>query len=307
MDFERVAPYLHDPLVLIGFVFFLASLTARQLLRSGLIQPLPARPGFKVLRLLLSYGFVLALVVALLGFGLKYRELSRAEQRSAVRLIVEELVANAGVLKELGKNSETLAGAATIFSNVLRDPRFQILHGLFPQENLDPASDEATLSNLYNERIQWLEASGLLRNKEEARRLTEACAAVDRSYGRIISTVRSLADESGQRYRMSRMAWDEQLRIARKITLVDVASLSTLYERMFRARATYGRIASIVPEYLENVDTFCRELPPTRQSLSPTLASERLTFRLLPAFKEQLASLIAETVSLASHLAAVAS
>jgi hypothetical protein len=304
MNFERIAPYLQDPLVLVGFIFFVASLTGRQLLRSGIIQPLPPRPGFRILRLLLSYGFVLALVVILLGFGLKYRELSRAEQHAAVRLIAEELAANAAVLTELGKNADTLTNAAIVFSSVVRDPRFQILRGLFPDENLDPLLDEGTLTNLYNERIDWLSASGLLKSKDETRRLTEACAAVGRSYGRMIPTVRSLADESGERYRLSRAAWDEQLSIARKITVVDVATLSQLYEQMSRARATYGRIASIVPEYLRNIDAFCRELPPTRDSLSPTLATERLTFRLLPAFRSQLTKLVGEATASAAHLRA---
>lgn len=302
MNFERVAPYLQDPLVLVGFVFFVASLTARQLLRSGIIPPVGAGRGFKIVRLLLSYGFILALVVMVLAFGLKYRELSRTEQRAAVHLIAEELVSNAAVLTELDKNADTLTNGAKVFSSILRNHRFPILEGLFPQENLDPMREEATLTNLYNERIDWLTTSGLLKDRNETRRLSEACGAIDRSYSRIIPTIRSLADESGQRYRLSRAAWDEQLAIARKITVVDVATMSGLYERMSRARETYQRIASIVPEYLGNIDAFCIALPPTRESLSPTLASERLTFRLLPAFREQLHQLIAESTSAARRL-----
>jgi hypothetical protein len=74
--FVNVAPYLKDPLVLIGFVIFLAFLTARQLLSSGIIRPLPNTSGFRILRLTLGYGFVLGLLVVAIGGYLKYLELS---------------------------------------------------------------------------------------------------------------------------------------------------------------------------------------------------------------------------------------
>jgi hypothetical protein len=304
MNFEKIAPYLQEPLVLVGFVLFLGFLVSRQLLMSGIIPPLPSRPAFRILRLLLSYGFVLALAIVLLGFGLKYRELSRAEQRAAVALIVEELLANGSVLAELRKNADTLTNAATVFAGVLRDPRFVILHGLFPAENIDPLREESSLTNLYNARIDWLEASNLMNDGAQKGRLTAACAALDRSYERTISTVRSLSDEKMQRYRVSRAAWDAELPIARKITVVDIAGLSSLYDKMLRARATYSRIASIVPEYMNNIDVFCRSLPPSRETLSAALASERLTFRLLPAYRDQLDELIAETKASAVKLSA---
>lgn len=69
------ASYLKDPLVLVGFVIFLAFLTARQLVKSGVIHPLPRSSGFRIVRLTLSHGFVLGLLVLAAGVYLKSLEI----------------------------------------------------------------------------------------------------------------------------------------------------------------------------------------------------------------------------------------
>jgi hypothetical protein len=51
--FPAVAPYLKDPLVLIGFFLFLAFLFTRYLLRQKIIPALPPGPGFRILKTIL--------------------------------------------------------------------------------------------------------------------------------------------------------------------------------------------------------------------------------------------------------------
>jgi hypothetical protein len=118
--FAKVAIYLKVPLVLAGFVVFVGFLSLRQLLNGGVIPVLQQGQGFKILRLVLSYGFVLGLIIILLGMGLKYRELSEQEQKRAASLIANELQADMTVVSELGKNTKTLSnvgrGLATISS-----------------------------------------------------------------------------------------------------------------------------------------------------------------------------------------------
>lgn len=84
-------PYLHDPLVLIGFFLFLAFLFTRYLLKSKIIPPLPHGLGYRILRTILLYGFVIGILLIVLGFGLKYQELRAAErQQAAERRLREE-------------------------------------------------------------------------------------------------------------------------------------------------------------------------------------------------------------------------
>lgn len=69
--FKDIAPYLTHPLVLVGFVLLLFFGVHRTLIKAGIIPPLDQQTGSAVVQRLLRYGFVIALVVIVLGFGLQ--------------------------------------------------------------------------------------------------------------------------------------------------------------------------------------------------------------------------------------------
>ena len=71
-SFAKVAPFLKHPLVLVGFVLLLFFAIHRALIKSGIIPPLSKQAGGKVVQMLLRYGFVIALLIIVLGFGLRF-------------------------------------------------------------------------------------------------------------------------------------------------------------------------------------------------------------------------------------------
>jgi hypothetical protein len=71
-SFARIAPYLTNPLVLIGFVLLLVFGVHRSLIRSGLLRPISQQQSSAVVKLLLKYGLLIALVIVALGFGYVY-------------------------------------------------------------------------------------------------------------------------------------------------------------------------------------------------------------------------------------------
>lgn len=83
-SFAAIAPYLANPMVLIGFGLLLVFGVHRALIRSGILRPLSARSSSGIVRLILHYGFVLAILLILAGFGLAYW---RADQRRALKPI----------------------------------------------------------------------------------------------------------------------------------------------------------------------------------------------------------------------------
>jgi hypothetical protein len=85
-DFSSVAPYLHDPLVLIGFFLFLGFLFTRYLVQRGVIPALPPSLGFRILKTILLYGFVIGLTLIILGFVFKYKELQAAQAHASAIL-----------------------------------------------------------------------------------------------------------------------------------------------------------------------------------------------------------------------------
>jgi hypothetical protein len=67
--FSKVAPYLANPLVLIGFCLFLFFGIHRALLKTKLLTPLSQGQSSFVVRMILRYGFWAAIVILVLGFA----------------------------------------------------------------------------------------------------------------------------------------------------------------------------------------------------------------------------------------------
>lgn len=70
--FADYARYLQQPLTLIGFVLLLFFGVHRALLRSGILPPVTARSGSRIVQSLLRYGFIIGLATIVLGFGLEF-------------------------------------------------------------------------------------------------------------------------------------------------------------------------------------------------------------------------------------------
>ena len=69
--FANLAPYLTHPLTLAGFVLFLFFGIHRLLIKNKVIPPIPKTEAPKILKLFLSYGFVIAILIIVAGFGLQ--------------------------------------------------------------------------------------------------------------------------------------------------------------------------------------------------------------------------------------------
>ena len=94
--FSTVVEYLTHPLVVVGFVLLLFFSIHRQLISSGIIQPLHKKDGSEVVNSILRYGFYISLTVIVLGFVLKWSD-SFFEFNSKSResdSLTEELVAS---------------------------------------------------------------------------------------------------------------------------------------------------------------------------------------------------------------------
>ena len=71
--FEKIAPHLANPLVLVGFVLMLAYIIRWQLMKSGLLSKVEKKDSSLslIIRLFIRYGFWLALTLLSAGIGLR--------------------------------------------------------------------------------------------------------------------------------------------------------------------------------------------------------------------------------------------
>ena len=278
MNFEKIAPYLQDPLVLIGFVLFLFFGIGRLLLQSGIIPPLPAGLAYSLVRRLLTYGFILALVVVVVGFSIKYRELSEQEQKATVRLLKQELQGNINVIGELKKNIEMILKNVGIVHKVLRHPGIRLSAILFPSENTDPRADVPASVEYARQRMLIAKKQGLLDDALEKEKFRKAGKAIAGTIDRTEPTIVSFADIEGSRYQISTKVWTAHLPILRKVKVIDVTKLQSLYQDMERLRTNYTVTVVHSVEYLNVVRDFFANSDDayTKERLAEVLAAERI-------------------------------
>ena len=305
LDFNEVAPYLEHPLILVGFSIFLFFSFARFLVSRGVIPPLPPSLGADVLKTVLLYGLVLSIITILLGFGLKYRELSRTEQQNAVRMLYVEFKSNLQVAAELASGVESILQNTSIVAELLRHEGIEILPIIFPQENLNDLSESRPSVATAEGALQRLQASGLHNNPVEVEKLRQAGERISATIGRTSSTLTSLAGQEQERYSFTREAWESNLAVMRRIDIIDVTTFQEVYRELDGLRNDYDVVVRQCLEYLQSVRDFF-ETSDTYLSvtnLARVLASERLAFSLIVRYGSQLATHSEELVAYQKLLA----
>ena len=107
MNFERIAPFLADPLILSGFAILLFYGLLKVLLRAKIIPQVSVRTGGNLVKSLLKYGFIVALVTILLGFGIEFY---RDGLKEKVHPPVAGSSKEGGDAKTTGPNSPAVTG-----------------------------------------------------------------------------------------------------------------------------------------------------------------------------------------------------
>jgi hypothetical protein len=288
VDFAKIAPYLSDPLVLVGFVIFLFFGLCRYLLKRGIIPPLGKRHGFRIVQQILLYGFVIGLLIIALGFGLKYRSLSEAEQRRAVAILDAELSANQQLVSQLGANLETLIGVHEAISHGVRRDDLAVLQALFPASNLRSELSDPPARELAFAALQEISSSGLDRNKAELAKTAAAGKAIVGTIDRTMQTVQSLADAERKRYVVRRVAYEAQLPILRRVEAIDVTRLPETYAQLDQVRANYDVVVANIIAYLAAVRQFFDRKVVNETSLTQVLTAERLATSILITYTPSL-------------------
>ena len=279
LKFESIAPYLEDPLVLIGFFLFLVFLFLRILIRQGIIPTLTKKDGFSFLKLLLLYGFVFGIILMVLGFALKYQEMSEKEQEVIVNQLTSELEENSKILNELKLNTENYLSINLNLSKVLRTDGITLLVLMFPDINLELDSTVNTIE-LANNSFDKIINNNLHQDQLQMNRLDAAGRAIRATIERTLPTLYSLADTAATRYQFNTTIWDANLESFRKVDIVDVTTFQDIYAEMRLIRNDYNVIARNSINFYQSVHQFF-EGQLNKADLSSALSAERQTYSLI--------------------------
>lgn len=301
-DFDSIAPYLKDPLVLIGFFIFIVFLLLRVIIKQNIIPTLTKKDGFSFLKLILMYGFIFGIILMILGFGLKYREMSEKEQKSIVSQLHSELDGNLKTLNELKLNTENYLNINLNLSKVIRTDGIKLLGLMFSEKNVDLDSTINTIE-LANNSFNHIIEQKIHLDKLEMDKLDAAGKSIRATIQRTIPTLISLADTTQTRYAIDKTIWESNLSSYKKIDIVDITEFQDIYNKMQLIRNDYSIIAQNSLNFYKSVsDFFNPKEQINKQRLASALSSERQTYQLIHDYTLNLHKATQEIVSLSSKL-----
>jgi hypothetical protein len=294
MNFEKIAPFLKDPLILIGFFLFIAFLFIRTLVTKGTIPVLRQNQGFSILKLILLYGFIFGLLLIGLGFGLKYKEMSKAEQKNLVSLLVTELDGNIQIISELKKNTESFLSQQIELSKAIRTDGIKILPVMFPEANLNLDSNVNT-NELAQQAFLELIDKKLAENKTEITKLEQFAKALTKTIRTVKSTNESLRDKERTRYKVIDVVWTSNLETYKKINVIDITLFQRGYTQMNNIRNDYDVIAGSTISFSDQLsDYFKDDNELTWENLATVLSIERQSYSLIVDYSKNLVNTLTD-------------
>ena len=298
LDFDKIAPYLKDPMVLIGFFIFIVFLLIRIIIKQNIIPTLTRRDGFSFLKLLLLYGFVFGIALMILGFGLKYREISKKEQKAIVAQLTSELDENLKTLNELKLNTENFLKINLNLSKVIRTNDIKLLGLMFSEKNVDLDSEVNTIQ-LANNSFNYIIENKIYLDKLEMNKLDAAGKSIRATIQTTIPTLISLADTAQTRYQINKTIWNSNLSSYKKIDIIDITEFQNIYSEMQLIRNDYSVIAKNSINFYKSVsDFFNPKEQINKERLASALSSERQTYKLIHDYSLNLHKTIEEIISL---------
>lgn len=290
MTFEKVAPFLTDDLVLTGFVLFLLFGFLRVIISSRVLSPTSAEDTTVILKRMITGALLITSLVIALAFGFRYKELPKAEQKRAVQAVSSELNTNRKTAAALAGNMASVLEAGLHLAEALRNEDVEILRMLFPWLNIEPNDTTPAASELSHLQLSELAASGLLDDDLQTNRFGEAAVAVVQTINGTETQTKSLTDKDQKRWKMRSTAYEANAGIFRRVTLLDMTDVQSLYADLERSREEYDRVMVYYVEYLEAVVGFLDieegKLDPDAHARA--LTSERQFFSIAQTYSSAL-------------------
>jgi tetratricopeptide (TPR) repeat protein len=179
-QFDKIAPYLKDPLVLTGFGLLLIFALHRSLIKSGAILRMGGRASGVAVQTLLRHGFILAVLLIVLGFGWKFFESFRQSQaiEAAEKGLKDRLTAREADVQVLQTQLKELRGALQALPQQTEIPKARARIEQALTQAAQGKTDEAEA--IFKEVEARRAAEGVTVNKEaaEAARYRGALALV---------------------------------------------------------------------------------------------------------------------------------
>ncbi len=242
---------------------------------------MPGRLEAELPRKVLKNGFLLGLLVTVLGITLKYHQLNKAEQSHALNLIQTEINNNLTTIQQLSQNTQTLLDSHQTISNALRSGDSRIMKLLFP--TTEQTADKATqLSQKVEKSFAVLKESNLLKNKTAMNVFNSNKNQINTALNLINQTLASMQDPAGEKYAIKTQIWQNHKEVIAQLDDFDMNAFENSLNSMHALKSQYNQALKDNSDYFFEVSNFAEH---------NTFVGNGIIFKIMSKEKQSLISL----------------
>lgn len=288
--FSQLLPYLTDPLIIMGLVFFLLFYLLRYLLAQGVVKTLPAKLNGERSRLVLSHSYLLGLLLFGLGIYWQHSELREAEEQQALQLLGGEFQQNSATLDAFQSNVGQAIVIHEQVSQALRSGQSQILQLIFPVANTQPDSN-LNVTNSVESSFQKLKVSGWLKNQNSMALFNQDKARIQPEIEDLSSRLKALMVSEDQRFVIDKAVWGHHMDVYRDMEGFDLSGYEDGLILMEELRDDYMSVLNQSDEFLMVVNDFmARSTFLGNRDVYEILSQERHSYQLLTIYAAELSA-----------------
>ncbi len=280
--------YLNSVWVILGLLMIAGFFAFKFLLKTQRIQDLPGFFDTPAGVFLLNRGYMLGVLLIILGVFLKYNALTKAEQQHAQMMIATEYRANAEAIQSLTDNIQSLIDSHQQVSQRLYSEDNDILAILFPAES---RQNEASLpvNKLVESAFKKLKDSNLMNNQAAMVKFNAFKSKFKPFINQHINDLKAMEDPNNIDYPIKQSYWDAHKDIFADIDGKNPSEIAASIEQMKSIRVEYLAVLKQAEAYLAQVKSFVgRDSFISNGDIYETIKIERESLQRLTEFYTEL-------------------
>ncbi len=252
---SSIRPYFTDPLIWIGVVLILIFLLIKYLLNKNVITQLPDWLASEASKKLIKHGYLLGILVTILGFGLQHHELNKAEQNLTKNLINTEVKNNLATIQYISKNIQILLDSHQILYEALRHTDSKIMQYLFPTTVQDSDKNKQ-LSQRVEVAFNALKESNLLKKTAAMNALNSSKKRINVIIHPIHESLNVMRNPAGQNMVIETELWQTHQDVITQLDGFDLAKYEQNLTLMQSLKNEYEQTLEDNADYVDEVMNF---------------------------------------------------
>lgn len=290
-------PYVTSPLVIVGVVLILAFVVFDWLVKREVVSALPGFFETQAGGLLKKHGYLIGVLVALLGLVVTSNALTAAEQKHAQAMIQSEYQKNVELLNQWKQNTARLTQAHREVTERLYGSDNEVLATVFPKIS---QRGDFKISQWVDTAFGELHDNKVLKNQSKMKQFNKYKEA---NKGFIHQQLGILSDIQGEDGVIEKVIWEAHQDIFAGIDGKNPAAITASYQQMKQTRQRFNAVIHQTEIYFSEVKDFLgRGSFISNVDVYEVIEKERANRKVLQQFSKELNAISATVKQVASDI-----